>query len=76
VGYASSSTKGKALYLLKSPQDRLTTIQHAETAEKALQAAGEKVRLRRYEGGHGWHGPFWTMIGDGIEWLDHLLGSE
>jgi RNA polymerase sigma factor (sigma-70 family) len=70
------AAKGKAFYLLQSPQDRVTTIPHAEAAEKALQAAGARVRLRRYEGGHGWHGPVWTMIGEGIEWLDRPVGTE
>jgi predicted esterase len=70
------AAKGKAFYLLQSPQDRVTTIQHAEAAEKALQAAGARVRLSRYEGGHGWHGPIWTMIGEGIEWLEHQVGTE
>ncbi len=64
------AAKGKAFYLLQSPQDRVTTIQHAEAAEKALKAAGAKVRLSRYEGGHGWHGDIWAMIGEGIEWLE------
>ena len=67
---ALENAKGKAFYLLQSPQDRITPVRHAEAAEKALQAAGAKVRLRRYEGGHGWRGDIWTMIGDGITWLD------
>jgi predicted esterase len=73
---AMENAKDKAFYLLQSPQDQVTPVQHAEAAEKALQAAGAKVRLRRYEGGHGWRGDVWTMIGDGIEWLDQQSGKE
>jgi predicted esterase len=63
------NAKGKAFYLLQSPQDRVTRLQFAEAAEKALREAGAKVRLQRYEGGHGWRGDFGKMIGDGISWL-------
>jgi predicted esterase len=67
---AVENAKDKAFYLLQSPQDTVTPVQHAEAAEKALQAAGARVRLQRYEGGHGWRGDVWTMIRDGIAWLD------
>jgi RNA polymerase sigma factor (sigma-70 family) len=67
---------GKAFFLLQSPQDQVTPVQHAEAAEKALKAAGAKVHLRRCEGGHGWRGDVWTMIGDGIGWLDRQLGTD
>ena len=67
---------GKPIFLLQSPQDAITPIRHAEAAEKALKAAGAKVLLRRYEGGHGWRGDIWEMIGDGTGWLDHQLRTE
>ena len=67
---------GKPFFLLQSPQDEVTPIRHAEAAEKALKAAGVKVLLRRYEGGHGWRGDIWTMIGDGIGWLDQQLRTD
>ena len=67
---------GKAFFLLQSPQDQVTPIEHAEAAEKALKAAGAKVLLRRYEGGHGWRGDIWTMIGDGSGWLDQQLRTD
>jgi predicted esterase len=56
--------------LLQSPQDRVTPIEHAVTAKETLLAAGATVRLRRYEGGHGWRGDVWSMIRTGITWLD------
>jgi predicted esterase len=70
------NARDRAFYLLQSPQDQVTPVQHAEAAEKALQDAGAKVRLRRYEGGHGWRGDVWTMIRDGIAWLDQQVGTE
>ena len=73
---ALANAKDRAFYLLQSPQDQLTTLPQAEAAEKALRAAGAKVRLQRYEGGHGWHGDVWTMIGDGIAWLDQQTGTK
>ena len=73
---AIENARGRAFYLLQSPQDRITPLQHAEAAEKALQAVGAKVRLRRYEGGHGWRGNIWTMIGDGMAWLDQQVATE
>ncbi len=73
---ALENARDKAFYLLQSPQDQVTPVRHAEAAEKALQAAGAKVRLQRYEGGHGWRGDVWSMIGDGITWLDHQIESK
>ena len=35
-----------------------------------------KVKLTQYEGGHGWHGDIWSMMGDGIEWLDKQSAIE
>jgi predicted esterase len=67
---ALDNAKGKAFYLLQSPQDEVTPMQFAEAAEKALRMAGAKVRLKRYEGGHGWRGNVWEVIGDAVAWLD------
>jgi predicted esterase len=72
---ALENARDKAFYLLQSPQDRITPMRDAEAAEAALRSAGAKVRLRRYEGGHGWHGDLWTMIGDGLTWLDQQAGG-
>ncbi len=73
---ALGNAKGKAFYLLQSPQDRITRLHFAEEAEKALREAGAKVRLQRYEGGHGWHGDFGKIIGDGIRWLEQQVGES
>lgn len=65
-----ANAKGRAFYLLQSPQDQVTPLRHADAAEKALRAAGAKVRLERYDGGHGWRGSVWAMIGEGMTWLE------
>lgn len=67
---AVENAKGKAFYLLQSPDDRVTPFRFAEAAEKALLGAGAKVHLQQYDGGHGWHGNVWQMIGDGVAWLE------
>jgi predicted esterase len=64
------NAKDKPIYLLQSPDDRVTPMRFAEQAEKSLGAAGAKVRLKEYDGGHGWRGDVWNMIGDGIQWLE------
>ncbi|HOW70647.1 MAG TPA: hypothetical protein PKY77_08605 [Phycisphaerae bacterium] len=70
------NARGRAFYLLQSPTDRVTPMRFAEEAEKALQAAGAKVKRETYEGGHGWHGEVWVMIRRGIEWLDQQVGAK
>ena len=60
----------KAFYLLQSPDDQVTRIRFAETAEKSLSAPGAKVKLQHYPGGHGWQGDVFGMLAAGIEWLE------
>jgi predicted esterase len=69
--------KHKAFYLLQSPDDQLTRIRFAETAEKSLSAAGANVKLERYPGGHGWRGDVCGMLAAGIQWLEaHTPGEK
>lgn len=67
---AIENARGRAFYLLQSPDDRVTPIRFAADAEKTLSAAGANVQLKQYKGGHGWQGNVWTMISDGIQWLE------
>ncbi len=67
---AVSSVKGKSFYLLQSPDDRITRFEQAEKARDALVAAGARVHLQSYAGGHGWRGPVWPMMREGIKWLE------
>jgi len=73
---ALENANDKAFDLLQSPQDKITPIEHAVAAEKVLQAAGAKVRLRRYDRRHGWRRDVWMMIRDGIVWLDQQMATE
>jgi predicted esterase len=59
---AVSGVKGKSFYLLQSPDDRITRFEQAEKARDALVAAGARVHLQSYAGGHGWRGPVWPMM--------------
>lgn len=70
------NAKGKAFYLLQSPDDKVTPMRFAQDAEKTLQAAGAKVKLETYEGGHGWRGDVWTMIRNGVTWLDQQADAK
>ncbi len=64
-----AGAKGKAYYLLHSPQD-VIKMRFPEAAKEDLTGAGATVELRTYEGGHGWHGDALGNIRRGVEWLD------
>jgi predicted esterase len=66
-----NSAKDKRVYLLQSPDDRVTAFRFAEEAEKTLTSAGAKVRLQKYFGGHGWQGDVFGNISAGVKWLDN-----
>ena len=62
--------KGHGYYLYHSKEDRICPYRMAEQATKKLDEAGAKVKLVEYEGGHGWHGPLYDSIREGISWLE------
>jgi predicted esterase len=64
-----AGARGQRFYLLQSPQDQVTRYVFAENAKKQLAAAGAKVELKQYEGGHGWQGNVFGNIREGIDWL-------
>jgi predicted esterase len=64
-----SAAKGRAFYLLHSPQDFIPFAM-AEKARDALRANGAEVQLQSYAGGHGWHGDVFGTISNGIHWLE------
>jgi predicted esterase len=66
--------KGRAYYLLHSPQDFIP-IRQVESARDALRESGAKVELQTYEGGHGWHGDRFGNIRAGIRWLEEQQGK-
>jgi dienelactone hydrolase len=45
-------------------------MQFPEAARKTLTAAGARVKLQTYQGGHGWHGDPHKMIRTGVTWLE------
>ncbi|MBN1420069.1 MAG: hypothetical protein JXP34_14915 [Planctomycetes bacterium] len=65
-----TQAKGQAYYLLHSPDDRVCPFRMAQEAEQVLPKAGAKVKLATYDGGHGWRGPVYDWIREGVAWLD------
>ena len=41
----------------------------AQTARDTLQEQGASVQFKQHAGGHGWRGPVYQWVGDGITWL-------
>lgn len=65
-----AAAKGRPYYLYQSRGDKVTRFSFAQTAREKLLAAGAKVTLIEYEGGHGWKGDVFGSIRRGIEWLE------
>lgn len=63
-----TAAKGRAFFILHSPDDFIP-MKFPEIARKRLQAAGARVTLETYEGGHGWHGDVYGNIRRGLDWL-------
>ncbi len=66
----ADAAKGKSYYLLHSPSDRIG-MQFPKNAQRQLEAAGARVKLQTYEGGHGWHGDIFGNIRRGVAWLQN-----
>ncbi|MCI0674595.1 MAG: hypothetical protein L0Y42_02335 [Phycisphaerales bacterium] len=69
------SAKGKAYYILHSPQDDIE-MRFPEAARDQLSANGAKTKLATYEGGHGWQGDVFGNIRAGIHWLEEQTGTR
>jgi predicted esterase len=65
-----ANAKGHGYYLYHSKDDRVCPYGMAEQAETDLKKAGATVKLVTYKGGHGWRGPVYDDIRDGIKWLE------
>jgi predicted esterase len=65
----AKNAKGCAFYILHSPQDFIP-MRFPQSAQTTLKAAGAKVQLTTYQGGHGWHGDIFGQIRAGVKWLD------
>lgn len=66
---ALGAAKGRAYYLLHSPDDFIPIAQ-ARAAKEKLEKAGAKVELVTYDGGHGWRGNVYGNIRLGLAWLE------
>ena len=62
--------KGHAYFVYHSPDDRVCPFRMAQQAAAQLEMAGARVKLSTYEGGHGWRGPLYDNIREGMEWLE------
>ncbi len=58
-----------AYFIDHCPQDKVCPFRMALEARRALAAAGAKVQLNMYAGGHGWQGDVYPRIAKGIRWL-------
>jgi predicted esterase len=65
----AAGAKGRPFYILHSPQDFIK-MTFPEAARRTLTAAGARVKLQTYKGGHGWHGDPQQMIRAGVTWLE------
>lgn len=66
---ALEGARGKSVYILHSPDDFIG-MRFPEAARDEFSAAGARVRLETYEGGHGWQGDSTTHIRRAVEWLE------
>ncbi|MEM7312026.1 MAG: hypothetical protein AAF497_02625 [Planctomycetota bacterium] len=64
------NAKGRAFYILHSKDDRVCPYRMAENAKNSLKENGGFVRMKTYEGGHGWQGDVYGNIRDGVTWLE------
>jgi len=64
-----AAAKGRAFYLLHSPQDFIK-IAEAERARDELAGAGARTTLTTYAGGHGWREDPYGHLARGIAWLE------
>jgi predicted esterase len=64
-----AAAKGRAYYLLHSPDDKVCPMALAEKAIAALRENGASAELTTYPGGHGWRGAIFDQIRAGFEWL-------
>jgi predicted esterase len=65
-----AKAKGQAYFLYHSPDDDVCRFGLAEQAARELKKSGARVKLKTYEGGHGWRGPLYKNIREGVEWLE------
>jgi predicted esterase len=68
--------KGRAFYILHSPDDEVCKFVLAKSAQEKLTAAGAQVKLAEYPGGHGWRGDVFGNISAGVAWMEEQTGGR
>jgi predicted esterase len=68
--------KDRVFYILHSPDDEVCKFVLAKSANDKLAAAGAKVKLAEYPGGHGWQGDVFGNIAAGVAWMDEQTAGR
>jgi predicted esterase len=71
-----SRAKGRAFYILHSPDDEVCKFVLAKSAQEKLAAAGAQVKLAEYPGGHGWRGDVFGNIAAGVAWMEEQTAGR
>jgi predicted esterase len=65
-----TGAKGRSVYILHSPDDRVCPYWMAKNGLEELTKAKVRTKMVDYAGGHGWRGDIFGNIQDGIKWLE------
>ncbi len=68
--------KGRAYFILHSPEDEVCKFTLAQNAQRELEAAGAKVKLVEYPGGHGWQGDVYGNVAAGVAWMEEQTADK
>ena len=70
------NARGRSIYILHSPDDRVCPYWMAKKGHDALTEAKVRTTLAEYEGGHGWQGDVFGNIKAGVDWLEEGAKSD
>lgn len=65
-----TGAKGRSVYILHSPDDRVCPYWMAKKGHEELMNAEVRTKMVDYEGGHGWRGDVFGNIQKGTKWLE------
>ncbi len=71
-----AQAKDRVFYSLHSPDDEGCKFVLAKSANDKLAAAGAKVKLAEYPGGHGWQGDVFGNIAAGVAWMEEQTAGR
>jgi predicted esterase len=69
------NVRGRAAFILHSPEDDRCNPFHAKVARKTLKKNGAEVAYAEYEGGHGWSNEATEAGRRALHWIDSALRS-